>query len=225
MSFWQSLRRGPWSKHVTQRIERALEGLSIQLSALDGLAAVVVFGSYARAEAGRTSDLDLFILFHSGKQQRAQSSAALGLVSHAESDWRLPVHFVPFLAACDELELVGDLLLHAITTEGVVLYGRLAALTRLDPRQPSPEVIVTFSLADAPAATRMRLNRRLHGYVAMRTRDGKRQRVRYPGLIAPPAHSLGSGVFMMPGEQWLRVRDVLDESGATYTKINVWVTK
>jgi hypothetical protein len=79
-------------------------------------------------------------------------------------------------------------------------------------------------MPDATSAARMRLNRRLHGYTAWRTRNGQRRRVTYPGLITRPARSLGPGVLLVPGERIAAVLEALAEAGATYTETHVWQT-
>lgn len=188
------------------------------------MVALMVYGSYARGEAGRRSDLDLLILFAEAEQLRRHEKEVLGFISQAESEGRLPVHISPLLASLDGLGEMGDDLVHAIATEAIILYGQLSTLTRFVPQQPSPATIITFSLPDARSAVRMRLNRRLHGYAAWRTRNGQRRRVTYPGLITPPARSLGPGVLLVPGERRSAVREALDEAGAIFTETGVWLT-
>ena len=222
-SFWKSLNRGPWGEHAAHRIEDVLEALSVRLASLDGVVALIVYGSYARGEAGRQSDLDLLVLFEKAEQMRRQEKEALSLASRAESEGRLPVHVSPLLASLDDLGGLGDDLVHAIASDGIVLYGQLSTLSRFVPGQPTPAVIVTFSLPGASTAERMRLRRRLHGYTAWRERSGQRQRVTYVGLITPPARVLGSGVLLVPGERRSVVLRVLDEAGATYTETSVWL--
>ena len=148
----------------------------------------------------------------------------LTLISQIESQGRLPVHISPLLGALDELDKLGDGLVHAVASEGVILFGQRSALYCFVPQQPAPATIISFSLHNATPAVRMRLNRRLHGYAAWRTRDGQRTQVSYPGLITPPSRSLGRGVLLVPGERRASVIEALEEAGATYTETNVWLT-
>lgn len=223
INFWLALSGGPWSEGVVSRIKSALLELTVRVASLDGVVALVVYGSYARGEAGKQSDLDLFVLFEKAWQLRDQEGTVLALVSQIETEARLPLHLAPLLASLDRLDEVGHDLLHAIACEGVVLYGLVAALERFIPQHPVPAVVITFSLKETTAAVRMRLNRRLHGYTAWRQRDGRREQVRYSGLITPPAQSLGKGVLLVPGEQRAAVIDALEEAGAIYSQTYVWI--
>lgn len=223
ISFWKSLKRGPWSEHTARRIENVLQTLPVRLASLDGIVALIVYGSYARGEAGRQSDLDLLILFEKAEQVRRLEKETLSLISRAESEGRLPVHISPLLASLDDLEGLGDDLIHAIASDGVVIYGQLSALARFVPGQSTPAVIITFSLPGVSAAERMRLRRRLQGYAAWREKNGQRRRVTYAGLITPPARNLGPGVLLVPGERRSAVLQALDEAGAIYTETHVWL--
>ncbi len=224
-TFWTSLSTGPWREGVVRRMTDALSDLVSRLASLDGLVALIVYGSYARGGAGKTSDLDLLVLFETDTLLQRQETDVLTLISQAEAEARLPVHLSPLLASMDRLEELGDTLLHEIATDGVVLYGHLPVLARLLPQHPKPAVVITFTLKGAPPADRMRLNRRLHGYSAWRERDGHRERVTYPGLITPPARSLGSGVLLVPGELRSAIVEALTDVGALYTETPVWVVE
>ncbi|MFQ5408482.1 MAG: nucleotidyltransferase family protein [Anaerolineales bacterium] len=223
MSFWTSLKHGPWPEGVAERTGQGLTELTRRLAAREGLVAVVVYGSYARSEAGRTSDLDLFILFELAAQLQACTQDVLAEVNRLETEARLPFHLAPLLASLDSLDQLGERLVQAIASEGIVLHGRLAGLRRLLPQEPTPAFILTFSLAGVSSAARMRLQRRLHGYQAWRTKDGVRRRVTYPGLLIPPARSLGAGALLLPGEQRAAVVEALTDAGAQVTEIPVWL--
>lgn len=194
------------------RLRRALREIAEQLSAHGEVAGIIVFGSYARGEYGRKSDLDLLILFEGreGPETTAAGGAALQIVGEMESTERLPMHIAPLLASVDRPEDLGPELIHNIWTDGVILYARAAALARLRPEGLSPYAVIRFTMVGARPEDRVRLSRRLHG---MQGRGG---------ILAPPAVALGRGVLLVPAAQQTAVRQALDEAGASYDIIPVW---
>lgn len=194
------------------RLENALRQIEEQLRTRDEIAGVVIFGSYARGEFGKTSDVDLLILFegYERPETTAAGSAALRLVGEIEAAERLPMHIAPLLASVDRPQDLGPDLLHSIWAEGVILYAKAGALARLQPKGLAPYTLVRFSLKGAHPKEKVRLSRRLHGM------KGK------GGILGPQAMTLGRGVLLIPAAQETAVREALDEAGATYDMIPVW---
>ncbi|MCL5264667.1 MAG: nucleotidyltransferase domain-containing protein [Chloroflexi bacterium] len=211
-NFWTSLRRGPWSERVIRRLLHALNIVVGKLRSYNEVAAVVVFGSYARGEYGLKSDLDLLILFEGLERPETTEAggAALRIVGEVESEERLPIHIAPLLASIDRPEDLGPELLHNIWADGIILYGEAGALVRLQPKGLTPWTIVRFRVADIPPEDKVRLSRRLHG---MKKRGG---------ILGPRAVALGRGVVLIPATQEAAVREALDDAGATYDMFPVW---
>jgi len=215
MDFWQRLNRGPWPKSVIARLTSGLDLLVQRLRSHPDVSAVILFGSYARGEFGRKSDVDLLIVLDLDDvdlppESTAPGRAALRLVSEVEAEARLPMHLAPLLASADRLAALGAALLHEIWADGIVLHARAGVLAQLQPDRLAPWTVVRFSVARAAPHVRVRLSRRLHGV-------GDR-----PGLIHPPALTLGRGALLVPADQQQSVREALDDVGATYDLIPVW---
>ena len=212
-SFWRRLRRGPWGRLVTERIEEALDALTRRLRVDEAVAAVVVFGSYARGESGRTSDLDLMILLrpYLTPSERTEAEARVVRAAvEAETAARLPVHLAPLVLDGGDREAINSRLAHDLWIDGIVLYAEAASLASLRPGGLSPWDVVRFSLKQSPPRDRVRLARRLHG------RPGRLGTIRLPGL------DLARGAALIPGDQARAVQEALDDAGATYDIIPVW---
>jgi predicted nucleotidyltransferase len=210
--YWQRLRRGPWPEAVIERLEDALAFIAGRLRRLDGVVALALFGSYARGEHGRRSDVDLlFVVRGEGPlEQREAGRLALQLAGEAEARFRLPMHLAPMLAAAEQPEKLGEDLVGSLWRDAVILYGEASWLASIQPEGLAPWTLVRFSVAQAEARERVKLSRRLHGY-------GSR-----PGLIRPPALVVGRGAVLVPAELRQQVVEALDEAGALYDLIEVW---
>jgi hypothetical protein len=172
----------------------------------------VLFGSYARGEYGLKSDVDLAVLFEgtASPEGTLAASSVIRAIGEIEGAHRLPMHISPLLGSVDRPADLGPDLLHALWSDGIVLYARAGSLARLHPEDLAPATIVRYTLGAAPPEERMRLSRRLHGV----RRKG--------GALGPGALVLGRGALLVPGEQVPAVRQALDEVGATYDLIPVW---
>jgi len=206
------LRRGPWPESVAERLITALDTLTRRLREFDGLAAIVVFGSYARGEFGRTSDVDLLILLDTPEapEQSDLGHAILQQIGEIEAEARLPMHVAALVVSARQPTDVGPQLLHDVWADGIVLYARAGALARLRAEDLGPWTVIRFSAARAAPHERVRLSRRLHGM------DGR------PGILQPPALELGRGALLVPADMRRAVCDALDEAGATYDALPVW---
>jgi predicted nucleotidyltransferase len=211
-SFSQRLKRGPWPEEVTTRLKDALDAFSRNLRDLEGVVAVVLFGSYARGDFGRKSDVDLLVLARSdSRRSMDEIGTAVARASiDAETGYRLPMDLAPLVADASKPEELGPDLVHAIWSDGVVLFAEASALAALKPTDLSPWTVVRFSAAGLPPSRGVRLSRRLHG------------RGQQKGLVAPPAVELGRGAMLLPAAQTRAVRDALDEAGTVHDLIPVW---
>ena len=211
-TFWQKLKNGLWAKPVAERIESALDYVVARLRQDDAVAGVLVFGSYARGDFGRTSDLDLLILLHPvfGNERLEVEQRIISTIVDAESSMRLSVHLAPLIVIASNPEELGSSLLHEIWSDSVILYADAASLATLQPRGLAPWNVIRFSLGGAMPRDRVRLARRLHGTA------GQAGAIRLPGL------DLARGAAFVPADQARTVRDALDEAGASYDWIPVW---
>ncbi len=209
---WRRSRRGLWPKAVMSRLTDALDALVRDLRMFDEVVAIVLFGAYARGDYGRKSDVDLLLLVCPSLRQsiddlrRAMVRAAVDVEAHSH----LPMHLVPLVADASSPENLGPDLLHAIVSDGVVLFAEASALAALQPEGLAPWVVVRFTSKDVPASQAVHLSRRLHG------RGGK------GGILKPPALELGRGALLVPASQADSLRAALDETGANYDIIPIW---
>jgi len=210
-NFWTRLRRGPWPESTLARLEGALDAISGGLRAESEVLGLLVFGSYARGDFSRKSDVDLLVLFPgSGKRERSPVAARVRkLVSEAETTHRLPMHLAPLLVGVQDRATITPELLHDLWRDGVALSADTAALALLQPDALTPWATIRFSIG-GEQSDRVQLSRKLHG------RAGR------VGIVQPPGLTLGRGALLVPVAQEEQVTRTLDELGATYDVLPVW---
>lgn len=212
IGFSRRLKHGPWSEQVLRRLGEALDALVRVFRTMDGIVGLVLFGSYARGDFGRKSDVDLLVLTRRSPDRSLEEirGAVVRAAIDAECTFHLPMHLAPVVADATTPAELGPDLLHAIWADGVVLFAEAAAIGGLQPDGLVPWAIVRFSAADLPPRQAVRLSRRLHG------RGGR------PGLIGQSVVELARGALLVPADQAPVIRDALDEVGATYDLVPVW---
>lgn len=157
-----------------------------RLARIQQLQAVVLFGSYARGEADRRSDIDLLLVFDSRADIERSREELLGVLK----DYReLPLALTKRSAE----DLARDLsFTFNVLREGYVLYKRPDV--RLLPAAISREKQVTiynYNLRGLPHGQKLKFNS------ALFTRA--KGKYRYPGLLERVGgRKLGYGVIMVP---------------------------
>lgn len=209
MSFWHGLKRGPWPEEIIRRLCAALDDLTGRVREEDGVEAIILFGSYARGEFGRKSDVDLLVLVRetAERTERELRQVIVAEVVDVESHYRLPMHLAPLVS---QTAALGTELLHDLWRDGVILFAVAGTLARLQPSGLSPWVIIRYSASALAPDQRVRLSRHLFG------REGR------PGLVTPPAVRLGKGAVLVPAGQARALGDMLDTLGVEYDTIAAW---
>ena len=151
---------------------RLIDRFVSRIEGLRGLQAVVLFGSFARGDVDRRSDIDLLLVLDRDDLASARSevAAAIGeLKPHRE--------IAPTLT---NLRDADPTFLRNVFREGKVLSGKL--LLTPDHLGLQPRVLIAYDLADKRAAEKVQVSRLVHGFRSRKMRHGKVLVYEYPGL-------------------------------------------
>jgi len=157
-----------------------------RLAGIPSLQAAVLFGSYARGEVDRRSDVDLLLIFDSREDIKRSEGELLTILKEYRE---LPLAFTK---RCSE-DLARDPSFNFnVFKEGCVLYKRPdvkllpAALTR-----ERPAIVYRYELGGLPHERKVKFNS------AFFTR--RKGKYRYPGLLERVGgERLGPGVVLVP---------------------------
>ena len=115
-----------WKYEEGTKIPELLDKLTTSIKDVYPDSTVILFGSYARGDAGEDSDLDICVLVSELTQRRIDMNVELrGIISNMCYDYDLP--FDIKLYTYNEFERESKYqatLQHTIKTEGVTLSGR-----------------------------------------------------------------------------------------------------
>lgn len=157
-----------------------------RLARIPSLSAIILFGSYARGEADRRSDIDLLLVFDTRDDIKRSQDELLDVLKE--------YHELPLaLTKKSSDDIAGDpRFFFNVFKEGYVLYKRPDA--KLIPAAIAREkhaIIYRYDLSSMPHERKLRFNSSLFTRV--------KGRYRYPGLLERiGGEKLGPGTVMIP---------------------------
>lgn len=181
-------------------------------ASIEGISNIVLFGSVARGEADRRSDIDILILGEEGARKKV-SEIALDL----EKEYDVSIQLVSE-RSLDNLE---SYFVDQILEEGVVLYG--SPLLKFKELDLKPYSIISYSLKNLEHSEKMKLRRNLYGYSTKKEYKDKVYKSSSKGLMKEiEGKKLGPSVLLVPRKQVSLLEERLKKFGANYKKMEVY---
>lgn len=168
----RSRRRSTEPPPASEEDRRAIDRFVERIKGWPDLQAVVLFGSFARGDVDRRSDIDLLLVLDREDLASARSDVAAIL-----SDLKPRREMSPTLTNLRDLE---PTFLRNVFREGKVLHGKL--LLTPDHLALRPRVLVSYDLSGKKASDKVHVSRMVHGFRSRKTVDGKPRVYEYPGL-------------------------------------------
>ncbi len=191
-------------------LERFIE----RLRSVPEVQAVVLFGSFARGDIDRRSDIDLLLVtdIPDPGSLRPRIARLIGeLRPHREIS--------PTLT---NLRDIDPSFLRTVFTEGVVLHGKMV----LAPTQLAllPRVLIAYDLTGVSPTRKVHISRLIHGFRSVKTVAGKRRTYEYPGLKAKYGGvSLSRSALMLKSENAKEFIKQLEKRHVPYTRWDVYL--
>lgn len=185
---------------------------------IPGLTHAILFGSVARGEADRRSDIDLCLVFRTrgdperGKGLRVARDIAEGIEEK---------HDVRFAFTVNRLRDLDAGLLENLCKEGLLVWGK-PLVTDTKRLGLKPFVILSYDISRLPSSEKVRIHRMFHGYRTVRRYKEKEYVSEKEGLIkSAGGRIIGRGVVMFPAERMKYVTGAFDKR-VRYSLVLVW---
>jgi len=180
-----------------------------ELSKIEKVKAVILYGSFARREVTSRSDIDLFIIADERAKEEIEERIILLETSTKRS-------IQPTIRTEKELKTTDTGLLQNIFHEGILLYMKepveLSAVLLL---KQKPYIIYTFQLNNLTQKNKTKFNRQLY-----EQKSGKYQ---YKGLLKTAGgEKLSDGCIIIPQSKKALIEKLLRTSQITFNFLNVW---
>lgn len=203
-------------------IEFIVFELSRKLRKIPTLESVVLFGSAARGEMHKKSDVDILLIFYADHDPEIGDEGRLvhKISGEVEKEYHMdnPFSFV-FMNKMDELD---SEFLWEVAKDGVVLYTLPGSiLGKEEYLQPSAFISYTFS--NLAAKDKMFVKRKLYGYKVKSVHDGKEYVNEGKGIVQEYGKKMGRATFLIDASHVDKVLELFQEKKVQYKISKIWV--
>ena len=217
-------------------MKRILRKIAKELSGVEGVKAIILYGSLARGEFTSRSDIDLFILTTNDKTRKEVEDKII------EIETEIGRNIQPTIRTIAELQKTDTGLLQNIFQEGKVLYLKESSnIPSAILLRQKPYLIYSFQINSLPQKGKARFNRQL--YPVRKKAPVKKYRVefntsselsngvyeqtkkdyKYKGLLQEiGGQKLSSGCVMIPYEQKEKIEKFFKKFRVKFEQLKVW---
>lgn len=191
-------------------MKRILKKITRDLSKIDDLRAIILYGSFARGEDTSRSDIDLFILTTNKKTLKEIQDRVIELESE------IGRNIQPTIRTITELQITDTGLLQNIFQEGKVLYLKEPAeIPSSLLLKQEPYLIYTFQISSLSQKEKAKFNRQLY--------EQKRKGYKYKGLLKEiGGKKLSAGCIIVPYLQKENIEKFFKRFKVKFEQLKVW---
>lgn len=189
---------------------RILKKIVKELSVVEDIKAIILYGSFARGEDTSRSDIDLFIITTENKTRIEVQDKIIELESEIERNIQ------PTIRTINELQKTDTGLLQNIFQEGKVLYLRepqnIPSAVLL---QQKPYLIYSFQISQLSQKEKARFNRQLYAQT--------KKEYKYKGFLQEiGGQKLSPGCIMVPHTEKSKIEKFFKKFKVKFEQLKVW---
>lgn len=202
---------------MNEVFEKLLKEIKTTFKEKKNAEAVILFGSVARGEAGKESDLDICVVYKKGGR-RILSDLFLDLEKKYNKD-------INVIFTDSEFKDLGRQFIETIIKEGVVLKGKIPEIS-VQRLELEPYEIMKYELTSLSQTDKMRVKRLLYGSKSIKKYKGKVYQSKNEGLVKKLGGiRMGIASILIPERYAGEVERALRGHGAKLRKYTVWMSK
>lgn len=191
-------------------MKKILKKIAKELSGIEDVKAVILYGSLAREEFTSRSDIDLFILTTEDKTRKEMQDKIIELESE------IGKNIQPTIRSISELQETDTGLLQNIFQEGKILYLREPSdIPSAILLKQKPYLIYSFQISSLTQKDKARFNRHLYEQI--------RKDYKYKGLLRKiGGQKLSSGCVIIPHMQKEKIEKFFKKFKVKFEQLKVW---
>ena len=195
--------------------------LAQKLGEIETLQDAILFGSAAREDMHKKSDIDILLLFESKNDPELGEEADLvhRISGEMEKKYHLenPFSFV-FMNKNEDSD---SEFLWEVAKDGIVLYARPELILGREDNL-KPEAFISYTFGGIPAKDKMYVKRKLYGYQVKSVHKGKEYYNKGRGIVQEHGKKLGRATFIIDATHADSIISLFDEKRVKYKLSKVW---
>lgn len=204
-----------------ERLEKIAFEFARRVSKIEKVVEVILFGSVAKGEADRRSDIDILVVLDQKGKPKLEEHEEISKISlevGEEFDTNISL-----ILSDREFSSMDEYFVESVLSEGKIIYAREARIAKKE--WLKPWYILSYSLKELPHSDKMRIKKIFYGK-EIKSRHGDKVYIhKYKGLLKEiGGASLGRGCIIIPAKFIGEFEDILKKYKAKYKKMLVWIS-
>ncbi|MGC9553758.1 MAG: nucleotidyltransferase domain-containing protein [Thermoplasmatota archaeon] len=198
---------------MNARDKKLIERFVEKVKDLPHLQCIILFGSMARDEADKRSDIDVLLVIEE-ENPKSHLMEIIGIITSLKPHREIkPV--VTNLADYDEE------FLQTVVREGRVLWGKVVITP--DQFLLNPYRLISYKLSNLKPSKKVKVSRLIHGYQSKKVMDGETKKYTYAGLKDKyDVHVISKNTVLIPERYAKDFVHQLRRHGVEYQQRMVW---
>jgi predicted nucleotidyltransferase len=202
----------------TSEFEEKISNAVKTLYGIPGVVLLALYGSVARGEHDRRSDIDLLMVYESRGAQAHAYDTVLKVLSDLDAKIQLHETNIEDMASEDSV------FVENVLREGIVLFAKPSFKIPVEKvLSLKPYSLFTYSVKGLKQKQVMALRRALYTYRWAKKVEGKKYSYEYRGVVSRYGKKLGKSCFVVPNEIAKNVRSIFERIGVPYEEITIWL--
>jgi len=202
----------------TSEFEEKISNAVKTLYGIPGVVLLALYGSVARGEHDRRSDIDLLMVYESRNAQIRAYDTVLKVLSDLDAKIQLHETNIEDMASEDSV------FVENILREGIVLFAKPSFKIPVEKvLSLKPYSLFTYSVKGLKQKQIMALRRALYAYRWTKKVEGKKYSYEYRGVVSRYGKKLGKSCFAVPNEIARDVRSIFERIGVPYEEMTIWL--
>jgi predicted nucleotidyltransferase len=199
---------------MSKQDSRLVDAFIDKVRTIPNIKGAVLFGSMARGDQDRRSDIDILLVIDDPKPRRYLSQV-VHMISELHPHREIQVSLT-------NLKDRDESFLRTVFNEGRILFGSF--LLNAEGIALKRYLLVSYDLSKIDPVMQVRVSRKVHGYTSRKRVDGKIKEYRYKGLKGMEGvRVISQGTVLLPIEMGLEFIKELDSMKVKRTTIEVYL--